>query len=171
MCKRVLVLLSCLAVVTVLLPLASASGSAPEGQGAAEVVKIGILTPVESAGVSNPDDPDAFQAAIAWFNKRGGAGANHARIRGVVCDTRSDPNREVECAREMVEEGVVATDRRPHLQQPGARRERVRGGADPPHRRERGQPGRLRLGDLVSRCRRGRSGEYVGASAALSGAR
>jgi ABC-type branched-subunit amino acid transport system substrate-binding protein len=109
MCKRVLALLSSLAVVTALLPLASASGSTPKGQDASEVVKIGILTPVESAGVSNPDDPDAFQAAIAWFNKRGGAGTNHARIRGIVCDTRSDPNREVECAREMVEEGVVAT--------------------------------------------------------------
>ena len=52
---------------------------------------------------------DAFQAAIAAFNKRGGVGANDAKIEGVVCDTRGDANQEVACARQMVDEGVVAT--------------------------------------------------------------
>ena len=31
------------------------------------------------------------------------------KIEGVVCDTRADANQEVACARQMVDEGVVAT--------------------------------------------------------------
>jgi ABC-type branched-subunit amino acid transport system substrate-binding protein len=67
------------------------------------------MQPITSATAANPDTGEAFKAAIAAFNKRGGAGKNHNRIQGFVCDTRGDANGEVDCARKMEEEGVVAT--------------------------------------------------------------
>jgi ABC-type branched-subunit amino acid transport system substrate-binding protein len=75
----------------------------------ASTVKVGILTPIDSPGVSNPSDGDAIQAAVKYFNKRGGVGTQGAKLEAVVCDTHGDPNDEVECARQLVEEGVAAT--------------------------------------------------------------
>jgi ABC-type branched-subunit amino acid transport system substrate-binding protein len=96
-------------VAIITIPLSTASASAPRGGATKEVVKVGIITPVSSPTAANPDSGDAFNAAIKAFNKRGGVGVNGARIRGIVCDSRGDANREVECARQMEEEGVVAT--------------------------------------------------------------
>lgn len=76
---------------------------------AAEVVKLGIITPKTSATASNPDTGDAFLAAIKAFNKRDGVGVDGLKMKGIVCDTRGDANGEVDCARQMEEEGVVAT--------------------------------------------------------------
>ena len=52
---------------------------------------------------------DALLAAIAAFNKRGGAGTNHAKLQADMCDSKGDANGEVDCARQMVDDGVVAT--------------------------------------------------------------
>ena len=56
-----------------------------------------------------PEEKDSLLAAIAAFNKRGGAGTTHARLQADICDTRGDANQEVDCARQMVDDGVVAT--------------------------------------------------------------
>ena len=48
-------------------------------------------------------------AAVAAFNKRGGVGTTHAKMQADVCDTHGDANGEVACARQMVDDGVVAT--------------------------------------------------------------
>lgn len=76
---------------------------------AGEFVKVGMIAPITGATTSNPDVGDAFEAAIESFNKRGGVGANGLKLEAVVCDSRADANAEVECARQMEEEGVVAT--------------------------------------------------------------
>ena len=68
-----------------------------------------MLMPVQSAQVSNPDNVDVFKVTIAAINQRGGVGKNHNRLQGVFCDTRTDPNQEVSCAREMADQHVVAT--------------------------------------------------------------
>ena len=58
---------------------------------------------------SSPEVKDALLASFAAFNKRGGVGSDHAKLEADVCDSKSDANGEVECARQMVDDGVVAT--------------------------------------------------------------
>ena len=96
-------------VITVALPATAVGASVRSGQSSAPPVKVGMIYAVTSQIGGNPDARDAFQAAIKAFNKRGGAGTSGAKIEGIICDTRGDPNQEVACAREMVDEGVVAT--------------------------------------------------------------
>ena len=98
------------AVATLLaLPLQSAAASAPTASAAGPVVKVGMIAPITSPTAANPDQGEAFKAAVAAFNKRGGLGTNGAKMQADVCDTKGDANGEVDCARKMVDEGVVAT--------------------------------------------------------------
>ena len=87
------------------LPMNAAGAGAAKG----DVVKLGMIAPITGATTSNPDIGDAFQAAIKAFNKRGGVGVNGLKMEGIVCDSGADANGEVDCARQMVDEGVVAT--------------------------------------------------------------
>jgi len=91
------------------LPLQSAVASAPTAAAGGPVVKVGMIAPITSPTAANPDQGEAFKAAVAAFNKRGGLGTAGARMQAVVCDTKGDANGEVDCARRMVDEGVVAT--------------------------------------------------------------
>jgi len=75
----------------------------------AETVKVGMIAPITGATTSNPDVGDALQAAVDAFNKRGGVGVNGLQLEAVVCDSGADANAEVDCARELEEEGVVTT--------------------------------------------------------------
>ena len=102
-------LLTLLVVGAIAMPLGAANASAQSGKSSAPVVKIGMLAPITSPTAANPDQGEAFKAAVAAFNKRGGLGKNGARMEAVVCDTKGDANGEVGCARKLVEEGVVAT--------------------------------------------------------------
>jgi len=75
----------------------------------APVVKVGMITALTGPIAANPGVKDALLASIAAFNKRGGVGTNHAKMKADICDTRGDANGEVDCARQMVDDGVVAT--------------------------------------------------------------
>src|SRR6476469_48200 len=90
-------------------PLGQAGASTGSGKSATTVIKVGMLAPISSLTAANPDQGEAFKAAVAAFNKRGGLGKNGAKMEAVVCDTKGDPNGEVGCARTLVDEGVVAT--------------------------------------------------------------
>jgi ABC-type branched-subunit amino acid transport system substrate-binding protein len=90
-------------------PFGAAGASTPNGKASGPVVKIGMLAPITSPTAANPDQGEAFKAAVAAFNKRGGLGTGGARMEAVVCDTKGDANGEVGCARKLVDEGVVAT--------------------------------------------------------------
>jgi ABC-type branched-subunit amino acid transport system substrate-binding protein len=92
-----------------LLPLQPASAAVDTAAAAGPVVKVGMIAPITSPTAANPDQGEAFKAAVAGFNKRGGLGTGGARMQAVVCDTKGDANGEVDCARKMVDEGVVAT--------------------------------------------------------------
>jgi hypothetical protein len=94
-------------VVAVALPLTGVPASAATANG--PVVKVGMITALTGPLASNPDTKDALVASLAAFNKRGGAGTNHAKLQADVCDTKSDANGEVDCAHQMVDDGVVAT--------------------------------------------------------------
>jgi branched-chain amino acid transport system substrate-binding protein len=89
------------------LPLGVSPASAATANG--PVVKVGMITALSGPIAGSPEEKDALEAAITAFNKRGGAGTNHARLQADICDTRGDANQEVDCARQMVDDGVVAT--------------------------------------------------------------
>ncbi|HKY13290.1 MAG TPA: ABC transporter substrate-binding protein [Microthrixaceae bacterium] len=68
---------------------------------------VGTMTVFESPVLSLIDQVHAAEAAVEAFNSRGGVGG-HCMVL-TTCDTKFDPNGEVQCARELVEGGVVAT--------------------------------------------------------------
>jgi len=103
MSRRALVVMAVLSITAAIVPMQGANA------GGGEVVKIGLISPIDSPNVSNPLDELTLNAAVDYWNNQGGAGANGVTIEGVVCDSRGDANGEVACARELVEEGVVAT--------------------------------------------------------------
>jgi ABC-type branched-subunit amino acid transport system substrate-binding protein len=91
------------------IPFNAASASTPSAAASGPVVKVGMITSLTGPIASNPDVKDALLASIAAFNKRGGVGTNHAKLEADVCDTKGDANGDVACARQMVDDGVVAT--------------------------------------------------------------
>src|SRR5207302_6007897 len=68
---------------------------------------VGISTVTESPVLSLKDDSLALDAAVKAFNSRGGIGKHCMDL--TICDSRGDPNKEVDCARQFVANGVVAT--------------------------------------------------------------
>ena len=68
---------------------------------------IGIMTVFESPVLSLVDQVDAAAASVEAFNSRGGIGGHCMDL--TTCDTGLDPNGEVDCARQFVNDGVVAT--------------------------------------------------------------
>lgn len=94
--------------VALALPLVATTASAQSG-GSAPTVKVGMIYPLTGPLASSPGIKDALLASVAAFNKRGGVGTNHAKLQADVCDSQGDANGEVSCARQMVDDGVVAT--------------------------------------------------------------
>jgi ABC-type branched-subunit amino acid transport system substrate-binding protein len=93
----------------VAIPCNAAAASAPSAAASGPVVKVGMIYSLTGPLASTPEVKDAMLASIAAFNKRGGVGTNHARLQADVCDSKSDANGEVACARQMVDDGVAAT--------------------------------------------------------------
>lgn len=96
-------------IAAVAIPFNAVAASAKAGGASAPVVKIGMIQPLTGPLASNPAIKDALVASIAAFNKRGGVGTKHAHLKADVCDSKSDANGEVACARQLVSDGVVAT--------------------------------------------------------------
>jgi len=103
-----LIVLSVL-VAAVAIPCSAASASAPSAAASGPTVKVGMIYSLTGPLASSPEMKDAFLAAIAAFNKRGGAGTNHAKLEADICDSKGDANGEVACAHQMVDDGVAAT--------------------------------------------------------------
>ena len=91
------------------IPINAAGASAPSAAASGPVVKVGMIYSLTGPLAASPEVKDALLASVAAFNKRGGVGTNGAKLEAVVCDSRSDANGEVDCARQMVDDGVVAT--------------------------------------------------------------
>ena len=70
-------------------------------------IEIGLITVIESPVLSLDDDATALEASVAAFNGRGGIGGRCMSL--TVCDDEGDPNKEADCARQLVDKGVVAT--------------------------------------------------------------
>jgi branched-chain amino acid transport system substrate-binding protein len=95
--------------VAVAIPVNAATASTRSASASGPVVKVGMIYSLTGPLASAPEVKDALLASIAAFNKRGGAGTNCARLQADVCDSKSDANGEVACARQMVDDGVAAT--------------------------------------------------------------
>jgi ABC-type branched-subunit amino acid transport system substrate-binding protein len=104
---RIVVLVALVAAVA--MPLNAATASTRSASASGPVVKVGMIYSLTGPLASTPEVKDALLASIAAFNKRGGVGTNHARLQADVCDSKSDANGEVACARQMVDDGVAAT--------------------------------------------------------------
>jgi branched-chain amino acid transport system substrate-binding protein len=86
---------------------AMTTGSAGAQSKSKQTVKVGSILPIETGGstVASGAPPLALQASVKAFNKR----SDTIELELVLCDSHADPNDEAKCAREMVDEGVVAT--------------------------------------------------------------
>jgi branched-chain amino acid transport system substrate-binding protein len=104
---RIIVLVALVAAIA--MPLHAATASTRSASASGPVVKVGMIYSLTGPLAATPEVKDALLASIAAFNKRGGVGTNHARLQADVCDSKSDANGEVACARQMVDDGVAAT--------------------------------------------------------------
>jgi ABC-type branched-subunit amino acid transport system substrate-binding protein len=82
-----------------------AVGGASAGQRAAAPVKLMVIAQVNSTG-NYPDTQPGAEAAAAAINKAGGIKGRQVQI--VFCNPDNNPNNSVSCARQAVEENVVA---------------------------------------------------------------
>ncbi|MCJ0903864.1 ABC transporter substrate-binding protein [Rhodococcus sp. ARC_M6] len=70
-------------------------------------IKVGQIIPIEAAGVGSVAYAAGTVASVDAFNERGGV--NGRPLQLIQCDSKGDPNTEVDCANKMVSEGAVAT--------------------------------------------------------------
>jgi len=96
-------------VAAIAMPLHAATAYTRSASASGPVVKVGMIYSLTGPLASTPEVKDAMLASIAAFNKRGGVGTAHAKLQADVCDSKSDANGEVACARQMVDDGVAAT--------------------------------------------------------------
>src|ERR1700674_3855061 len=103
--------LSVLVVTTVVMAGASVSGAAPNagtGKATGTRVKVGLLTTGgDCHGCSGKAEEPVARAAANWLNATHNGLAGHPMDLD-VCITSNDPGKEVDCANQMVRDGVVA---------------------------------------------------------------
>lgn len=98
--------LSAMAAVFAMLAGGACGSNGDEATSGESTVKLGVIAAVDTAISAVPSVPAAVRAGIDALNERGGI--NGQRVELVFCNDRADPNETASCAREMVEEKVVA---------------------------------------------------------------
>ena len=86
-------------------------GSSSSGSSAAAPaapVKIGVIVPENTQIYNAPDVVAAVRAAAYAENKSGGLDGHQVVVD--YCNEQANPNQATACARQMVSDGVVATD-------------------------------------------------------------
>jgi branched-chain amino acid transport system substrate-binding protein len=71
------------------------------------VYKVGIIAPFQNPVLSLIDQVNGLEASVKAFNARGGVRGHCMELTS--CDDKANPNQEVDCARQFVEKGIVAT--------------------------------------------------------------
>ncbi len=79
-------------------------GSAAEASG--EPIKVMVTAPVDTQLPPYPNIPGAAEVYEQWINDNGGIGGRPLEV--ITCDNKGDPNEGANCARQAVEEDVVA---------------------------------------------------------------
>lgn len=72
----------------------------------APTVRLGLIAPFNAGPISLGDQAVAAEVSAEAFNARGGIAGRC--IEMVTCDDGADPNQAADCARSMVDQGVVA---------------------------------------------------------------
>jgi branched-chain amino acid transport system substrate-binding protein len=86
----------------------SGGGSASSSAGPSGApIKIGQIAPVNAPDFNTADSVAAVKAAFAQINKDGGVDGRPLQLD--YCNEANDPNQATACARQMVNDGVVAT--------------------------------------------------------------
>jgi ABC-type branched-subunit amino acid transport system substrate-binding protein len=104
-------LLPAVAAVAALSLLSAGCGGASSGSGTSASkapIKIGVIVPENTQIYNAPDIVTAMRAAAYAENKAGGL--NGRKIVVDFCNEEANPNQATACARQMVSDGVVATD-------------------------------------------------------------
>jgi ABC-type branched-subunit amino acid transport system substrate-binding protein len=83
-----------------------AGGGGDASAGAADTLKLGVITAVGSSLTNYPDVEAGARAAVDAVNKAGGVGGKPVEF--FFCNTRGEVNAAVACARQADEEGVDA---------------------------------------------------------------
>jgi ABC-type branched-subunit amino acid transport system substrate-binding protein len=99
------------AAVAALALLGAGCGSSSSGSSAAASaapIKIGVIVPENTQIYNAPDIVAAVQAAAYAENKSGGLDGHQVVVD--YCNEQANPNQATACARQMVSDGVVATD-------------------------------------------------------------
>jgi ABC-type branched-subunit amino acid transport system substrate-binding protein len=86
---------------------ASVAAKAKACSSSKPAIKVGTSAPLDVAGLTLKTATDAVKASVKAFNSRGGV--NGSCMDLTVCDNKNDPNTDVDCARQFVDAGVVAT--------------------------------------------------------------
>jgi hypothetical protein len=81
---------------------AAGSAGAPEG----EPIKVMVSAPVDTQLPPYPNIPGAAEVYEQYINDRGGVAGRPLDV--ITCDNKGEPNEGANCARQAVEEGVVA---------------------------------------------------------------
>jgi branched-chain amino acid transport system substrate-binding protein len=68
---------------------------------------VGMITVFESPVLTLREQVAAAEASVKAFNGRGGIAGHCMKL--TTCDSKGDPNGEVDCARKLVQDGIVAT--------------------------------------------------------------
>lgn len=85
----------------------SSGGSGSDGATAASsVIKLGMISDVGTANVNFTDAVAAAKGAVRGVNKRGGLDGHQVQL--VFCNEAMTPNKAVACARQMVQDKVLA---------------------------------------------------------------
>jgi branched-chain amino acid transport system substrate-binding protein len=71
------------------------------------VYKVGIIAPFQTAVLSLIDQVNGLEASVKAFNARGGIGGHCMEL--TTCDSKANPNQEADCARQLIDKGIVAT--------------------------------------------------------------
>jgi ABC-type branched-subunit amino acid transport system substrate-binding protein len=85
----------------------SAASSAVSPAANGSTVKIGIVAPIGTPSYQDPYSPAAARAAAADINADGGLAGHKVEID--YCNDKGDPNQTLICARQMVNDHVIAT--------------------------------------------------------------
>jgi len=90
---------------------ASGGGSATTeaeggGEASGEPIKVMVTAPVDTQLPPYPNIPGAAEVYEQWINANGGVAGRPLDV--VTCDNKGEPNEGANCARQAVEEGVVA---------------------------------------------------------------
>src|SRR5208282_5677208 len=85
----------------------SGSGSSSSSASAAPI-KVGVIVPENTQIYNVPDVVAAMRAAAYAENKAGGL--NGRKVVVDFCNEEANPNQATACARQMISDGVVATD-------------------------------------------------------------